>query len=212
MGKNMMESDYNYFIIQLDLLVGFLDVSGEDVFEIIRHHDRSGEGYTIEQLYDDSYSNYRNHITSSALLLGFSHLEDFLVKCIAQLIIDTAKEKKYKISIDYFTIKEKGKYLQRYMADTYAKKITFQEKLQTIKSLVKVIDGALLNDLELVSKIRNCLMHNNGIADDKLAPKYKSGEKIILSADDINNYGWKARELANFLFDFISNCHRTKNL
>jgi hypothetical protein len=70
-------NDYDYLINQLNLLIGLLDVSEEDVYNLIKHHDQFNLGITIEQLYDNEYANFSNYITTSALLLGFAHLEDF---------------------------------------------------------------------------------------------------------------------------------------
>jgi len=54
-----------------------------------------------------------------------------------------------------------------------------------------------------MSKIRNCLMHNNGFADNRLTPKYKQGERITLSSLEANSFGLKAREFARSLWDQI---------
>ncbi len=68
-------NDLNYLLKQLDLLIGFLDVSDKQVYDQIKKHDRFNMGLTIEQLYENHYDNYLNHITTSSLLLGFAHFE-----------------------------------------------------------------------------------------------------------------------------------------
>lgn len=54
-----------------------------------------------------------------------------------------------------------------------------------------------------MAKSRNCLMHNNGLADNRLNPKYQVGQKIILTSGDVNGYGLQARQLALEIWELI---------
>lgn len=71
-------NDLDYLTNQLNQLVGFLEVSDEQVYQRIKHHYRFNIRMTIEQLYGNNFDNYKNHITKSALLLGLVHFEGFL--------------------------------------------------------------------------------------------------------------------------------------
>ncbi|MCX8472271.1 MAG: hypothetical protein ORN85_01340 [Sediminibacterium sp.] len=46
-------------------------------------------------------------------------------------------------------------------------------------------------------------MHNNGLADIRLNPKYHDGQKIVLNSGEVNGYGLKARKLARELWERI---------
>ncbi len=64
-----MMNDYEYLIKQLDLLIGFLDVSKREVFDQIQNHDSFNIGVTVGSLYENSYENYSTHICNGTVLL-----------------------------------------------------------------------------------------------------------------------------------------------
>ena len=70
----------NYLVKQLNLLIGFLEVSEENIYDLIKTHDSFGFGFSIESSYENEYENYKNHVTTSAFILGFAHFEDFISK------------------------------------------------------------------------------------------------------------------------------------
>ena len=194
-------NDYEYLITQLNLLVGFLDVSDEDVYKKIKRHDKFNMGLTIEQLYENSYSNYSNHIATSALLLGFAHFEDFLTKCIVKIL--TANPEKNEFKVTFKTIVEKGEGLISSMAEEQSRRLTFAEKIKFIEKHLHGINTELLSEIKVVNDVRNCLMHNNGLADKRLFPKYLEGQKIILDSTLVNAYGLQARQFATEIWERV---------
>ncbi|GAB4021348.1 hypothetical protein GCM10028808_65880 [Spirosoma migulaei] len=193
--------DLDYLTNQLNLLIGFLDVSDEHVYQQIKHHDRFNMGMTIEQLYENNFDNYKNHITTSALLLGFAHFEDFLTKCIVKLLVTNPDKNDFKVT--FKTIKEKGDNLILSLAEEQSRRLTFAEKIKFIEKNLQGISGQLLTDIKFVNDIRNCLMHHNGLADKRLIPKYQDGQKIILNSGEVNGYGLQARQLAREIWSRI---------
>lgn len=196
-------NDFQYLISQLNLLVGFLDVSDKDVYHQIKNHDRFNIGLTIEQLYDNSFDNYKNHITTSALLLGFTHFEDFLTKSIVRYLIKNPDKNDFKVNLK--TIREKGEDLISVLAEEQSRRLVFVEKVKFIEKNLHGISTQILTEIKFVNDIRNCLMHNNGLADNRLIPKYTNGQKIILDDAEVNNYGLQARKLAKEIWDRIEN-------
>ena len=194
-------NDLDYLLNQLNLLIGFLDVSDEQVYNQIKHHDRFNTGLTIEQLYDNHYDNYSNHITTSALLLGFSHLEDFITKCIVKVLTSHPDKNDFKVTLK--TIREKGDSLISSLAQEQARRLTFAEKIKFIEKHLQGINAQILTDIKFVNDVRNCLMHNNGLADERLNPKYQFGQKIILNSGDVNGYGLQARQLAREIWEKV---------
>lgn len=194
-------NDLDYLINQLNLLIGFLDVSDEQIYNQIKQHDRFNLGLTIEQLYDNKYDNYSNHITTSALLLGFSHFEDFLTKCIVKILTSNPDKNDFKVTLK--TIREKGDSLISSMAEEQARRLTFAEKIKFIEKHLSGITPQILIDIKFVNDIRNCLMHNNGLADKRLNPKYQDGQKITFNSGEVNGYGLQARQLAREIWDRI---------
>ena len=194
-------NELDYLIKQLDLLIGFLDVSDEEIYKQIKYHDRFQMGLTIEQLYESNYENYLNHITTSALLLGFTHFEDFLTKCIVKLLIKYPDKNEIKVPLKI--VREKGDNLISYLAEEQSKKLTFADKLKFVRNNLQGISDSDLVEIKLVNDIRNCLMHHNGLADERLIPKYRDGQKIILSSGEVNGYGLNARQLARKIWNNI---------
>lgn len=194
-------NDFDYLVNQLNLLIGFLDVSDEQVYNQIKQHDRFNMGLTIEQLYDSQYANYSNHITTSALLLGFSHFEDFMTKCIAKILTTYPDKNDCKVTLK--TIREKGDTLIPALANEQSRRLTFAEKIKFIEKHLTGLSPNILVDIKFVNDIRNCLMHNNGLADKRLNPKYQDGQKIVLNSGEVNGYGLQARQLAREIWERI---------
>jgi hypothetical protein len=187
-------NDYDYLIKQLDLLIGFLSVSDEAVYDQIKHHDKYELGWTIEQLYENEYENFKNHICSSAILLGFAHIEDFIIKCLEKFLI--ANPDKNTTKVTYQVIKERGSSLISHLAEEQSRQLKFSEKIKFIEKHLPAIDAQIISDVKLMNDIRNCLMHNNAIADIRVQPHYKCGEKIIFTSFEANLFGVKARKFA----------------
>jgi hypothetical protein len=98
--------------------------------------------------------------------------------------------------VSFITIEEKGSDLVSYLAQEQARKLKFMEKIEFLEKRIKGVDSELWENIKFVSKIRNCLMHNNGIANEELNLKYKMEEKIILSLEEVNTYGHQVRTFA----------------
>ena len=194
-------NDFKYLVNQLNLLIGFLEASDEQVYEKIKQYDRFDMGVTIEALYDSQYANYSNHITTSALLLGFSHFEDFITKCIAKILTTYPHKNDCKVTLK--TIIEKGDILIPELANEQSRRLTFTDKIKFIENHLTGLSTEILDTIKFVNDIRNCLMHNNGLADKRLSPKYQNNQKIVLNSGEVNGYGLKARELAKVIWEQI---------
>lgn len=44
-------------------------------------------------------------------------------------------------------------------------------------------------------------MHNNGFADERLAPDFAAGNKIILSTGEVHKYGLMARRFGDIIWE-----------
>jgi hypothetical protein len=194
-------NDFDYLVNQLNLLIGFLDVSDVAVYNQIKQHDRFEMGLTIEQLYDKKYENYSNHITTSALLLGFSHFEDFMTKSIVKILVTNPEKNDFKVTLKI--IREKGEDLVVSLAEEQSRRLNFADKIKFIEKNLIGISSQIYTDIKFVNDIRNCLMHNNGLADKRLNPKYEDGQKIILSSGEVNGYGLQARQFAREIWERI---------
>ncbi len=195
-------NELEYLIKQLDLIIGFLNVSDEEVYNQIKNHDKFDFGISIDNLYEGNFENFRNHITASSLILGFSHFEDFISKMVAKIFLEFPSKNKIKFTISKF--QELGSDYIKILGEEQAKELTLAEKMSLIKDVYKDLDNETINQILLVNKIRNCLMHNNGYADKRLLPQYANGEKISLTSGQIHGYGIKIRDFANELWEKIN--------
>jgi len=188
--------DYEYLISQLNKIIGFLDVSKNEVYKKIENHDSNQIGITIGMLYDNNYEDFRNHICSSALLLGFAHCEDFLSRRLEIYFQSNPEENDFKFNFKVF--KEKGTNLNQFIAEEQVRKLKFHEKMKIIKRIYNINDD-MINELIFISKIRNCLMHNNGIAEEDIGNYFTKGNKIILDSTMVNQLGLKVRDFADII-------------
>ena len=191
-------NELDYLIDQLNLIIGFLDVADEDIYEKIKNHDKLQLGLTIDELYKNNYDNFRIHITNSALILGFTHFEDFINKMVVKILTKNSNENKLKISIKKF--ESLGKDYKRLLADEQVDKLVFTDKIKIINKVYDNINQDMMAEIIFAKDIRNCLMHNNGIADERLKSKYELGSKIVLNSGDIHSYGLLARKFSQQLW------------
>lgn len=192
-------NELEYLRKQLNLIIGFLDVSDKSVYETIKFHDKFELGLSIDDLYGSDYKNFENHITTSALILGFTHFEDFLSKMAKKILCKYPRENKIKVSIDKF--EQLGTNYIELLAAEQSKRLTIAEKVKLVKTTFSNFDEKLIEEIQFINKLRNCLMHNNGFADERLKPKFSNGDKIILSSGEINGYGLVARRFAEEIWN-----------
>jgi hypothetical protein len=192
-------TDVDYLLNQLNLLIGFLDVSDEKIYHQIKGHDRFNLGLTIEQLYKGEYDNYSSHISTSAFILGFTHFEDYVTKRLTKYLERHPHKNDLKVPMRVIT--EKGDELNSHLAYEQARRLTFAEKIKFIEKHIPDLDAEIIAAIKYANDLRNCLMHNNGVADNRLSAKYNVGDKIILTSGQVHGFGLKTRQFARDLWD-----------
>ncbi len=116
-------------------------------------------------------------------------------------MISSPDKNDFKVTLK--TIRERGDKLISSLAEEQARRLTFSEKVKFIEKHLQGITPKILTDIKFVNDIRNCLIHNNGLADKRLVPNYQEGEKIILDSGEVNGYGLQARQLAREIWDRV---------
>ncbi len=192
-------NDYKYLLKQLDLLIGFLDVSEETVFNQIRNHDSFNIGITVGTLYEDNYKNYSSHICNATVLLGFANFEDFLGKCIKRILIDRPELNDF--TFNYKTYQENNTNLVGFIAESKVSRMKISDKLTFANANIPAITQEMHQNLTNARHLRNCLAHENGIADTNLGfLNLNAGDTIVLNPTMIHDYGFKIREYAEVLW------------
>lgn len=196
-----MEECYNNLISQLDLLIGFLDVASEDVFQQIQDDrvNNNKQFGTIGDIYSYNFQAYKNHISVSAFLLGYAHFEAFLTDVVKikllekpeRMIPNRQKDVKQK-TITYLQLinsNSKADLIQK-LVEKEIRKILYKDIEEIIKYCENKLNLKWTNEsktmIPIANRIRNCLMHNNGKADLYLANygEYINGKKIELTPSD----------------------------
>lgn len=183
---------------ELNKIIGLLEVSDCQVFDNIRDHDRFGIGTTIGDLYNGQYSEFQIHICNSALLLGFSYFESFVCDILA-LVLDKKPElNKHKFTLKY-VIDNKADLFRRVTED-YLKTIGFTEALKCLEKELHFFEGCEHETFLEVYNLRNCIVHNAGIADDRVHSRFSPGERIVMNSGEINSYGLLARKVSSSIW------------
>jgi hypothetical protein len=190
---------YEELINDMNRIIGFLDLSDEAIFESVKRNDRYSLGLTIGSMYDDNYDEYRNHICMSGFLLGFSFIEGYLYDILKLILTKKPEINKHKVTIKY--ILDNNHNLYEKVADDYIRNIGFTEMLKELNKELRIFQQEENNELMVGYNIRNCIMHNSGIADSRLEPKYKNGARIELNSGDVNSFGLMARSLVRKIWD-----------
>lgn len=183
---------------QLNLLIALLNVSDEKIFDLIKNKNQLVNNTNIGELYNNDYNSYRDHVTISAFILGFTHFEHFLTTLIKKIYC--LNPRKYKLKFSLEDIKGFNNDVIEKVAYEKASGLKLVDKIEFLKNKFKNIDSALFTKLTYLRKVRNCLMHSNGIASEHLNPKFKKGDKIIFTKNEINEFGIVARGLADKLW------------
>ncbi len=209
-----MDNLVTRLIDQLDSLIPFIGISSEDVFTLIQEKESLWLPGSADNL-PDTYATYRKQINHSSFVLGYSYFEAFLSDLAESIYLTrpTMLPKQKKISFD--EIVKAGTYeealkiiVRKELHELFYKNMRdiityFTEKLQLEWSadvIEKVVEGSCL---------RNCIIHNMGCADARLAvfPGYVLGEPFELTSSDVHSFGILARREARNLWEQANTKH-----
>ena len=183
----------------LNKIVGLLEVSEKTVFEMIKKNDRFSIGISISELYNNQYDEYRNHLCCSGLLLGFSFFESYAYDLLELILKYKPELNNFKFKLKY-VIDNQANLYDRVIED-YLRTVGFTEVIKCIASEFNFFEENENAELMLIYNIRNCIMHNGGLADDRISPKYRNGERIVLTSSDVNGFGIQGRKIASKMWD-----------
>lgn len=199
---------YGRLLGQFDSLIPFLALTWPEVYEIIHGRNQDGqnpEGIPLWQLerMPDTYTVYQTQVTHSAFLLGYSYYEAFLSDLMRQIYTEKPKMLSPDKKLDFSEILERPDYDQifSFMVDKELLSIFYQPFEKVIECFDKkfhlkwppeAIEAAIKASL-----LRNCIIHNNAVADRRLAqmPGWKIADEIRLTDLDVHQFGLTARRV-----------------
>ena len=193
---------------QLDALIPFLAIAHRDVFDLIQREKDIWFPEDQQSAVPNSYSVYRMQVTHAAFLLGYSYFEAFLtdlVQSVYQLypkMLPAKKELKFSEILGV----EDYEAVLGLMVDREVLALLYQGMGEIIEYFARKLQLEWPKEHEeetiVVSLMRNCLIHNNGLADGRLSrvSDFNVGDKIELGVDDVHSYGIVVRSVARYLY------------
>jgi hypothetical protein len=193
---------------QLDTLIPFLAISRPEVFHLLQKEGCVWFDQDQQNSFPRTYQVYQKQVCHSAFLLGFSYFEAFLADLVRQIYLRNPKMLPREKQLKFEEILAAGTYEGTLTA------MVEKEVLAVFYKSMGEVSEYFLSKLRLqwpasertsvvvASHLRNCIVHNNGLADLRLAnlTDYKEGAEIVLGEADVHQYGISARSLARDLY------------
>jgi hypothetical protein len=195
-------------VSQLDSLVPFLGLARVEVFGFLRKNYDEWFSKDIQENLPKEYSIYQNQINHSGFLLGYSYFEAFLTDLAREIYKSRPKMIPNDKTLKFSEIRKFDSIDQVF--NSMIEKEVLTIFYGSMEEIIKHFENKLQltwsentkKDTEKASLIRNCLLHNGGHVDLRLAEisDWKAGDFIILSVQDVHDMGVKARNLSEVLY------------
>jgi hypothetical protein len=200
-------SRLDILLSQLDGLVVFLAAAHEEVFDLIHMHELTWFPMSQDPRVPATAAAYRNAISNAAFLLGYAYLEPFLADVARQVYLCRPSMLPRERQLAYPEV------VNAASKDDLLHLMVAREVRSVFGGSIEEVQRHFTQRLQLAwpdepkiivaSKIRNCLMHNGAIVDERLATaecSFSIGSTIQLDPGDVHSYGLAARSFASQLW------------
>ena len=194
-----MRDLYKRFIIQLDSLVPFIALGHKEIYEVLEANH--SDWYPDTNI--DNLTTYQIQVSHAAFLLGFSYFEAFLADVVKEAFARRPNMLPKNKNLKYEEVLKCDNY------DDVIAKMIETETYNIFFGSFENIGEFFTNKLSLpwldtrhikeASFIRNCIIHNNSIVDQRLSDNsnYELGATILLTATEVHDFGIAIRQLAH---------------
>ncbi|MCL4692866.1 MAG: hypothetical protein KJ060_10200 [Candidatus Hydrogenedentes bacterium] len=189
-------------VCQLDGLVVLLAASHEEVFATIKSHEEIWFPSSQDPSLPDTFDAYRYTLSNAAFLLGYAYFEAFLADIARAIylarpeLLPKDRNLTYKEVLNF----DSKDAIVSHMASQVVRSALYRsvEDIQEFFREKLHINWPDNPEIVVASRMRNCLMHNGGRVDERLAEVCSRdvGTEIRLMPDDVHGYGVEAREAA----------------
>ncbi|MCK5116882.1 MAG: hypothetical protein KAR44_09800 [Candidatus Aegiribacteria sp.] len=202
-------------ISQLDMLVPYLSLAHERVFELVESEYDNWCPTPRRTPMPDTFDAFKTQIAHAAFVLGFSYADAFLADLIKEIYYKHPEMLPQKKKLSFETIINARSY------DEVLRKMVNHEVheamhngIEKIAEYFKEKFGISWPETEkqefiTASLIRNCIIHNNACANDKLSEKgnWSTGQRISLAVSDVHKYGIAARRILRHVYQEAASRH-----
>lgn len=205
-------------IQQLDTLVAFLSLGHAEVYSLVESSYENWVPHDQQSTLPESAHIFEIQISHSAFLLGYSYFEAFLSDCMKAIYRSRPKMLPGDKKISFRDIVELPKDydlieigIEREIRGVLYKSVSEQRKYFKERLNINWPD---FPELEEASALRNCLLHNGSIADNRLAnasQSWSEGDTITLSSSQVHSFGIHARGFARDLWPKVVNSIQVPN-
>lgn len=202
-------------ISQLDMLVPYLSLAHEEVFALVAKEYNTWCPTPETTPMPNTFEEFKKQIAHAAFVLGFSYADAFFADLIREIflkhpeMLPEDKKLTFKAIISAENI-ENVKFL---MVNHEVHEI-MHNGLEEIayyfrKKLSITWPDKDLQILITASLIRNCIIHNNSLVDQRLdsRPSWHYGDIISLSVSDVHEFGIVARRVLNHVYNEAKTRH-----
>ncbi len=203
------------FISQLDGLVVFLAAAYEEVFRTIQQHESAWFPESQNPTLPDTFDSYRVTISKAAFLLGYAYFETFLADLARDIyqcrpaLLPQDKQ----ITFSEVLGSDSKSAIIRLMIEKEVRAVFYGriEGVQTHYAERFNVDWPDddIPGIVVASRMRNCLMHNGCLVDERLAEvcERQLGTMIRLDPSEVHRFGIRARSFARAIWQDVNNIH-----
>ena len=195
------------FLAQLDSLVVFMAAAHEEIFETIKAHTSTWFVEAQSPKLPEAFEAYRVTVSNAAFLLGYAYFESFLADLAREIFL----RRPGMLPPDkQLTFREA---LAATSPDALLRLLIEKEIRSVFYGPIEEVQGYFVGKLQLpwpdepdlvpASRLRNCLMHNGGLVDDRAAAASGRtlGSPIRLEPAEVHDLGFAARRLSRGLWN-----------
>ncbi len=203
-----MASLLDRVISQLDTLVPYLSLAHQEVFDLVESQYDNWCQTPEETPLPNTFDAFTVQIAHSAFVLGFSYADAFLADLIREIYSRNPEMLPQNKKLSFEAILAASDYdsVVLRMIDHEVHEIMHNG----IGDVAKYFNDRFsiswpeseLDRIITASLIRNCIIHNNSIAENRLGerPGWNAGDQIVLSVSDVHGFGIVARSVVRQIY------------
>ncbi len=205
-------------ISQLDMLVPYLSLAHQEVFDLASAEYDLWCPTPANTPMPNTFQAFTTQFAHAGFILGCSYVDAFLADLLRECYRSHPRMLPGNKTLTFGDIVAFNDYdsvvtrmIEHVIHEVMHKGLLDIAKHFEDKLSILWLDTDL-QELFTASLIRNCIIHNNSVADLRLAarPDWKVGEQISLSVADVHKFGITARKVIRHVFQEANSRHLSR--